>query len=181
MKRILCLPLQHEALALLCTALLLPGSAAASQREVIRSSWNGFQQQVTERKLKGGNLRVTLAGGAVVKTKLIRIEETGLIVKPVKATRQWAAAAGEAKIPREQIKTVRFHGRSGHGRLIGVLGGLGAGAGIAAGATSGVDTSEGVVGMVVGIAIFGAALGGLIAGYYIGRAMDKPAPEFVMQ
>ncbi len=181
MKPTLRLPLWHEALALLCAALLLPSPAAAAQRELIRTTWDSFQQQVAERKLRGSNLRITLADGAVVKTDLIRIEATGLIVKPVKATRQWAAAAGESKISREQIKTVRFHGRSGHGRLIGALGGLGAGAGIAAGVSSGVDTSEGVVGIIVGIAIFGAALGGLIGGYYIGRALDQPAPEFIIQ
>lgn len=166
-----------KSLGLALVALLLAAPGQAAEREVIRADWNGFQQQVSMRKLLRRNVRVTLSGGGEIKTALVRVDNNGLIVKATKAAKQWASGPEQAMIPREQVSAVRFGGRIGHRGLIGGLVGLGAGVGIPVGIGASRGYEE------VPIALAAIPLGPICgtAGYLIGHFIDKPAPEFVIK
>ena len=43
------------------------GPVAAGEREVIKTGWSGFEQQVSARKLEGRTVRITPAGGGEIK------------------------------------------------------------------------------------------------------------------
>jgi hypothetical protein len=160
--------------------ILLAGPACAADREVIRSGWSGFQGQVAARKLTGRSVRIVLSSGGQVKTDLLEVTDSGLAVRATRATKQWKSSQGYARIPREQIATVRFGGRVGSHGLIGALAGLGAGAGIGAAVANGISCNEGsclYIKPPVGAAFVAT---GVVAGYFIGRATGRPAPEFVL-
>ena len=163
---------------LLAACLSLPASAA--EREVIQCDWKGLRQEMTARNLAGRKVRIRLAGGAEIKTRLLAVEDGGAVTRLDRSTRAWKSTSDRAIIPAGEVKSVRFEGHTGKGRLIGSLVGLGAGAGIAAAIATGTDCYEGgclIVLPAVGVA---AAIGAAIAGYYIGRSMDRPGPEFVL-
>lgn len=141
------------------------------------TDWSGFQRQVSLRKLSPRSVRVALPGGGEIKTTLVQVEDNGLTVKATKAMKQWASGPERAFIPREQVRSVRFGGRIGHRGLIGGLLGLGAGVAVPVG----IGASRGYEEVPSGLAaiVLGPALGAV--GYLIGRATDKPAPEFVIE
>ncbi len=153
--------------------------AWAAEREVIRTEWSGFQKQIADRRLTGHSARVT-TGTKSVKTEVRGVSDTELVVRATRGTKQWSGGSGEARIPKDEVTSVRFDGRVGKKRLVGALAGLGAGAGIAAVTVAQTEVSEGV-GIIL-IPIFGVAIaaGGALAGYFIGCAADQPAPEFIL-
>lgn len=155
----------------------MPSAGLATGREVIRADWSRFQQQASTRKFLQRNVLVTLSGGGEVKATLLRIDERGLVVKTTKALKQWASGPGQATIPREQVRTVRFSGRIGHRGLISGLIGLGAGVAIPVGIGASRDYEEVPSGLAA--LILGPVCG--VAGYLLGHAVDNPAPEFVIE
>lgn len=158
-------------------ALLLIQTVSASESVRTTTDWNGFQQQVTQRRLHNRTAWISLTTGDTVKVFFLRAAADGLVVQANRKTRQWTTKAGESMVPRDLVSAVRFTGRIGRGGLIGGLAGLGAGAGIAAAAAAnGGSCCEGSTGGAVLLAI--PALAG--AGYLIGRAMGQPAPSFVI-
>lgn len=152
----------------------------AREREVLRCDWSVLQQQITARNLQGRKARIRLAGGGEIKAKILSVAVAGLTVHDSRATRQWKTGPGEPVIPKEQVVSLRFEGRTGHGRLIGGLTGLGGGAAIGAAIVAGTDVSEGWFFIIIPAgAVAIAAIGG-VAGYFIGRSFDTPNPEFIL-
>jgi hypothetical protein len=155
--------------------------SAASGREVVRADWGVFRKQVEVRRLMGRSARITLTSGDHVGTTILSIDDTAIEVRSTRATKSWNTGTDRARIPRDQVRSVRFNGRMGHkGRLIGGLAGLGGGAAIGAAVGSEISTDEGIAqlfGMVAGVSIMAT---GFVAGYFIGRTADKVAPEFVI-
>ena len=168
--------------ALLCAFLLLSPSTpcAAAPRESVRTNWAGLQKEITSRNLVRKSVRVVLTGGGEVKTTLEGITEAGVLVDRSRRSRQWNDASGKALIPRDRVAAIRFGGRVGKARLIGALGGLGAGATIGAAIASNAGAFEGI--LVVLVPVSAACIGiiGGVSGYFIGRAIDRPGPEFVV-
>jgi RNase P/RNase MRP subunit p29 len=162
-------------------AVLLAEPVAAASREVIKTGWNGFQEQVSARKLTGHSVRITLQGGGVAKTNLLQATPTGLVVRETRETKQWNSEKGKSTIPNEQVVSVRFAGRVGHKRLIGALAGLGGGAAIGAAFATGSDLTEGVGVILIPVGAASIAVIGAVVGYFVGRAFDRPAPEFVIE
>jgi len=168
------------------TASVLAGmllfESAASAREVVRADWGNFRKQVESRKLLDRSARIVLIGGERVSSTILAIDESALEVRSTRATKSWNTGNERARIPREQVRSVRFSGRMGsRGRLIGALAGGGGGAavGLAVGyGISGPSGPEQVMAPAVGVAI---GVIGFLAGYFIGRSADEPAPEFVIE
>jgi hypothetical protein len=168
-------------IALALVGMLLVESAA-SGREVVRADWGVFRKQVEARRLMGRSVRIVLTSGERVGTTILSIDDTALEVRSTRATKSWNTGNERARIPRDQVRSVRFSGRMGSkGRLIGALAGLGGGAAIGSATAyrvSGPSGPEQVLAPAVGVAI--AAIG-FVAGYFIGRTADKLAPEFVIE
>jgi hypothetical protein len=166
--------------AIALAAILAAEPLSAARREVIRSDWDGFLRYVSALKLNGRNARIRFLNGGEVKSNLVEATNAFLVVRANRATKQWSSGQDLARIPREQIASLRFSGRVGnHGRM-GLLAGLGAGAGVAAAVTTKIDCYEGaciIVLPVAGVAMM--AIGG-VTGYFIGRSTGRPAPEFVL-
>jgi len=169
-------------IALLCALVLLSPATpcAAAPRESVRTNWAGVQKEIASRNLVHKGVRVVLAGGGEVKTTLVGITEAGVLVDRSRRTRQWADASGKALIPRDRVAALRFGGRVGKARLIGALGGLGGGAAIGAAIATNADTFEGILVVLVPVAAACVAVIGGVTGYFIGRAIDRPGPEFVV-
>ena len=173
--------MRHQWTALGLSAMLLAAPLPATEREVIKTNWSGFVDQVAARKLKDRMVRASLTGGKTIKARLLKATATGLVVPVGRATKTWATGSNEALIPSQQVSGVRFEGRTGHGRLIGALAGAAAGAGIGAGvASSSVETFEGIGVFIVPIAAVTGAITGAVGGYFAGRAFDRRAPEFLL-
>lgn len=172
--------LVHPHLAVTC---LLAGSAQAAYREVIPVSWSEFEQQVSARRLEGRKVRIVHAGGEI-RAKLVAVTEGDLVLAANRATRPWSSAKHEARIPRDQIRSVRFLGPAGHrGLLAGLLGG-GAAAGIGAAVAASQDVfaiTEGPVIIAAPLGIVAGAIGVGFACYFLARAASPPGPEFVIQ
>lgn len=166
----------YYTLALTLTLLLTAEPVLAAQREIIGADWTTFQQQVSTRKLSKRPVRITLSGGGEIKTTLVSVDDTGLLVKAAKGTKQWESGPERARIPTDQIRSIRFEGRIGHRGLILGLTGLSVGVAVPLGmsASRGEDVPTGLAAIVLGPAL-GAA------GYLVGHVMDKPAPEFVIR
>jgi len=157
--------------------------AAAADREVIKTNWSEFQTQASSRHLVGRTARIRLAGGEEVKAKVTSVSDSGLTVPLRRATRQWASGK-EAVIPKTQIRSVAFEGRTGHRGLIGAVAGLAAGLAIgtvAAYSTGALDSVEGPAIIAAPVAIAAGSIGAGVAGYYIGRATAPGLPEFDIQ
>lgn len=167
-------------MSLALAAILLAQPLLAADREVIHTDWNGFRQQVSSRKLEGRPAQIRLSGGSDIKTTLLEGTDAALVVRANRATQQWKSADGKAHIPKDQVASVRFGGRSGKRGILGGLIGLGAGAGIGAAIATGHDITEGSLVVILPVVAVGVAIGCGLAGYFIGRSMDRPAPEFVL-
>jgi hypothetical protein len=156
------------------TWMLVSTPVGAAEREVVKTDWSGFQKEVSTRRLSGRSVRI-VAAGKDIKTDLIDVLDNALVVRPTRGTKPW-----DDKIPRDQVASVRFNGRTGKRGTVGALVGLGAGAGIGAGIASGSTISEdyGFIYIPLLTGIFAA--GGGVAGFFIGRSTDTLAPEFVL-
>lgn len=161
-----------------CIAMLMAADlVSARERLVVNTDWAGFRDQVAQRNLKNRTVRISLAAGDEVKTWLIRVDESGIVVKSNRATKQWLSNKGETMVPRDQISSVRFEGRVGRGGLIGGLAGLGAGVAVTAVVGGGMDACEGGSCGVILLLIPLTTIGGWLAG----RATAQPAPVFEIQ
>lgn len=159
--------------------MLIPGSAGAAAREVIRTDWGGFQQAVATRKLADRSVQITLVSGGEFKTRLRSVSDSGLAVRATRETKQWAAGKKDANIPRDQIRSLRFSGRVGHRGLIGAGVGLGAGVATAVAITKSISCDE--IGCLVLVApAVAIPVTGAVAGYFIGRATAPQLPEFIL-
>jgi hypothetical protein len=168
-------------IALTLAGLLLVEPAAFGH-EVVRADWSAFRVQVESRGLMGRSAQIVLTSGDHVGTTILSIDDTALEVRSTRVTRNFDKGNERSRIPREQVRSVRFAGRMGsRGRLIGTLTGLGGGAAIGAAVGSGISGPSGpeqVFAPLTGVAI---AVTGLLAGYFIGRIGDKRAPEFIIE
>ncbi len=174
----------NQSLAVVLIALVVAGPVGAAQREVVKTDWSGFVQQVAARKLQNRMVRITLAGGGETRTKLLAVADSGLVVRATPPTSQWASGKKQATVPRGQIRSVRFLGHLGHRGLLTGLAGFGAGLGIGAALAASQDAfqiSEGPLVIAVPLAILAGAVGVGVAGYFIGRATSRQAPEFVIE
>lgn len=157
-------------------------ASAASGREVVRADWGVFREQVETRRLMGRSARIVLTSGERAGTTILSIDDLALEVRSTRATKRWNTGNERARIPRDQVRSVRFAGRMGsRGRLIGALTGLGGGAAIGSAVAYGISGPSGpeqILAPMAGVAI---AVTGLLAGYFIGRIADKLAPEFVIE
>lgn len=158
----------------LCAAL------TAADREVVRTDWNGFQNQFSTRSLNGHSARITLAGGQLIKTNVLRVTDSAVVVHANRATRQWDSGKSDAAIPKGQVTSVQFGGRTGNKRIIGLLAGFGGGAAIGAAIAASSDVSEGIGIILIPMAAGAIAITGGVVGYFIGKAADRPGPEFVL-
>ena len=156
--------------------------SAASGREVVRADWGVFRKQVEARGLMSRSARIVLTSGERVGTTIVSIDDMALEVRSTDGTRSWDTGNERARIPREQVRSVRFDGRMGNkGRLTGALIGLGGGTVVGAVAVNGINHDEGYAIVIVPLIGAAIAIGGLVAGYFIGRPADKLAPEFVIE
>jgi hypothetical protein len=167
-------------IAVFLSTLLMTGSALGRERESIRTDWAGFTRQVSERDLNGRSVRVRLSGGGEISSKLLEVTSDALVVRARRDMVQWKSADGRARIPREQVASVRFGGRTGHARAIGALVGLGGGAGIGVAAANDLQVWEGPALIIKPVVAVAFAVAGFVIGYFIGRAVSQPAPEFVL-
>jgi hypothetical protein len=167
-------------LAVAVAAILCAEPLAAATREVIKTDWNRFQEEVSLGKLAGRSVLIRLSGGGEIKTKLLYVTDAALLVRATRSTRQWNPADGRAQIPKDKVASVRFTGRTGHGGLIGGLAGSGVGAGVGAAIANSIDVYEGPAVVVPPIAAAGTAILGGLAGFFIGRHMGREAPEFIL-
>jgi hypothetical protein len=155
---------------------------AASGREIVRADWGAFREQVETLRLMRRSVRIVVTSGERVGTTILSIDDMALEVRSTRATRSWNTGNERARIPRDQVRSVRFAGRMGsRGRLIGALTGLGGGAAIGSAVAHGISGPSGpeqIFAPMAGVAI---AVTGLLAGYFIGRTADKLAPEFVIE
>lgn len=171
----------YRRLALTLTALLIFESSAAA-RDTVQVNWDEFSNQLTAMRLAGRRARIALGGGDSVKATVFGADAAGLEVSESRKTRQWATNGGRARIPRDQIRSVRFDGRtSKRGRWIGALAGAGAGAAIAGAVIASNDVTEGTFSILIPAAACAAVPVGLLAGYFVGRAFDKSFPEFMLR
>jgi hypothetical protein len=167
-------------LSAVLAVVFLAQSAVAAEPDLIRATWSQFQQEVSARKLLGRSVRVRLTGGGEVKTNLLEVTGTALVVRATRSTKQWKSEEGKSRIPKEQAAAVSFGGRLGHRGLIGALVGTGAGAGIAAATLSGTNITEGIGIILLPIAGVGLVAMGGVAGYFIGRSLGHPVPQFIL-
>lgn len=169
----------RRVVAALIAMLMVTDLVAAGEDVTVKTNWTGFQEQVAQRKLRNRRAHISLASGGEVKTILMRVEENGIVVGLNRETRQWTSGKQEALVPRQDISSVRFDGKTGRGGLIGGLAGLGAGAAATAGAAAGMGggncegSSCGAVILLIPVAA--------VCGWLVGRTTQKPAPVFVIQ
>jgi hypothetical protein len=166
--------------AIFLSALLMAGTALGRERETIRTDWAGFTRQVSQRDLNGHSVRIRLSGGGEISSRLLEVASDALVVRATRDTAQWKSADGRARVPREQVASVRF-GRSGHARLIGTLVGFGGGAGIGAAVANDLAVYEGPALIIKPLVAAAFAFAGLVAGYFIGRAASPQGPELVLE
>ena len=95
-----------------------------------------------------------------------------------RATKQWSSGADQALTLRAEVVSVRSGGHTGKGRLIGAL--AGAGAAIAVATTTDTGVTEGGFALLLPLGAACMVIIGVVGGYYIGRAFDRPGPEFVL-
>jgi hypothetical protein len=169
--------MRRSFLALMPAVLLSVQVAAAGPS--IKTSWSGFQQQVSQSKLKNRAVRISVSTGDALKTTFLRAEDGGLVVVAGRKTRSWATRNGEAMIPRDSVSTVQFSGRVGRRGLLGGLAGLGTGA-AAAGATAASMSGGNCEGSACGAVLVAIPVLAVL-GYLVGHAMDKPAPSFIIE
>jgi len=153
-------------------------AVSAAEPVVARTDWNGFQRQVTQRRLNNRTARISLTTGEEIKAVVLKTNQDGLVVEANRKTGPWNTSGGQAVVPKGVISIVKFTGKTGHGGMIGGLAGLAAGGAIAgAGASSQAGNCEGGACGIILLAI--PAFG--VAGYLIGRAVSAPAPTFVIE
>jgi hypothetical protein len=165
-------------------ALSSTDAVCAGERELIKTDWNGFRQQVSARKLNDRKVRIQLAGGGEIKTRLIETTGDGVVLRANRATTRWATGKKTAFISGDQIRIVRFEGHIGHHGLYTGLAGFAAGIGIAWAAAASNDVFEisgGVLPVVIPIVVVAGSVGLGVAGYFIGRATSRRAPEFLIE
>ena len=176
--------LMSYCLTLALIALCLASPVEAAQRELIAANWTEFQQQVGARKLENRTVVITSAAGEHIRTKLLAVADTGLVVRANTATKQWASSKKQALIPSAQIRSVRFLGHVGHRGLFTGLAAFGAGLGIGAALAASNDAfqiTEGPAIIAVPAGIAAGAIGSGLAGFFIGRATSRLAPEFIIK
>jgi hypothetical protein len=157
-------------MALLLMAQTLP----AAERPVIKTDWAGLQQQVPLRKFDHHNALVSLTTADRIKVNFLRVEEDGLVVVETRGTRQWATKNREARIPRNLVSGIDFQGKVGRNRTVLFWTGVGAGGFTTACCNWGCEGSVCFLWLLL-IPVSG------IAGYLAGRALDQPAPAFVIE
>jgi hypothetical protein len=168
-------------IALALAGMLLVESAAFG-REVVRADWGAFRKQVETRRLMGRSARIVLTSGDRVGTTILSIDDTALEVRSTRSTKSWNSGNERARIPQDQVRSVRFNGRLGSkGRLIGGLAGLGGGAAIGVAVGYGASGDSGPQQILAPAAGVATLVFGFVAGYFIGRTADKLAPEFVIE
>jgi hypothetical protein len=180
MKKLADSAMTKRYLSLAMSAILFTSPLAAAKREVLKTDWTGFQEQVTARKLNGRSVRISIASGKEIKTELLGVSGDGLAVPSGRAVKRWSSGGKQVTVPKDQVISVRFEGRAGHGRAIGTAAGIGAGLGVSAAALLGHDISEGpaVILLPAGaVAIVGI---GALVGYFAGRSRDRRITEFVL-
>ena len=176
--------LTSRLLAISLLALSGPYPLGAGERELIKTDWNGFRQQVSARKVNDRKVRIQLASGGEIKARLIKTTGDGVVLRAHRATARWATGKRLALIPKDQIRSVRFEGHIGHRGLYTGLAGFAAGIGIAFAAAAPNDVfeiSEGVLPIVLPIVVVAGSVGLGVAGYFIGRATSRRAPEFLIE
>ncbi|MCC6363456.1 MAG: hypothetical protein IT165_08010 [Bryobacterales bacterium] len=170
--------------ALLLLVLLLGSSLPAAGQEILKVRWDGFAREVAARGLAGREVSITSAAAGVFRTRLLSVENDGLRVRAARATKQWASGKKEANIPKDQVRSVRFHGHTGHRGVWTGLPAFGAALGIGMALAESQDAlqiSEGPAAILVPVFIAAGAIGSGIAGYFIGRATSPRRPEFVIE
>jgi len=161
-------------LVLLMAAVLMP----AARPVAVKTDWDGFLARVAEQKLKNRGAWITLRSGERFKSFVIAATNDGLVVSSDRNTRQWSTEKGRALVPRGLVQGVQFTGKVGRRAMIGGIAGVcAAGALLALAATGagGEMEASGAAGLLGAIPVFG------IGGFFIGRAMDKPAPAFTIE
>jgi hypothetical protein len=159
--------------------LLVVQAVLNGESRALRTDWIGFQRHVGQHALSDRAAQITLTTGETIKAVFLRTEDSGLVVRANRKTRQWKTKEGEALVPRALVSGVKFTGKMGHGGLIGGLAGLGAGAGVAAAAAKSVGEGNCEGGSCGAVVLVVPLLA--IAGYFIGRSTSKPAPSFVIE
>jgi hypothetical protein len=162
------------------SAILLTSPLAAAPREVVRTDWNGLQEQVSARRLTGRQVRISLTGGREIKTELLNLVDDGLVAPSGRNTKQWGTKGKQVTIPKDQIVSLQFERTVGRGRAIGTIAGAGTGAAISAAVLAGHDVSEGPLAILIpagAAAIIGI---GALIGYGAGATRDHHVTEFVL-
>ena len=171
--------MMRSILARALVVLLIAEVMPAAEPVAVRTDWKGFREQVAQRNLKNRRVWISVNSGGEIKATFLGVAENGLVVGANGATKQWSSGKAEATVPRDLIGMVRFGGKVGRRGLIGGLVGLGVGAAITGGAAAGMSGGEcegGSCGAVfIAIPLFA------VAGYFIGHALDQPAPFFVLE
>jgi hypothetical protein len=169
----------RSTLARALVVLLVAEAMPAAEPVAVRTDWKGFREQVAQRNLKNRRVWIYVNPGGEIKATFLGVAESGLVVRSNRATKQWSSGKEEATVPQNVIGTVRFGGKAGRRGLIGGLVGLGVGAaitGATAASMGGGECEGGACGAVaIVIPLFA------VAGYFIGHALDKPVPVFVLE
>ncbi|MEN6601873.1 MAG: hypothetical protein ABFD86_05605 [Bryobacteraceae bacterium] len=173
-----------KCLAIWVVAASICEPARAARREVIKTDWNGFERRVSEQKLEGRKVRIQLADGGEIKSRLIRTAGNGVVLHANRTTSQWKTSKNEALLPRDQIRSVRFEGHLGHRGLFAGLASFGAALGVGSAiaiSQDALDISEGPFMIVIPAVMVAGSIGIGVAGFLIGRATSPLAPEFLIE
>lgn len=157
---------------LVCCLVVQPVCAAQQPDQAV--SWAQLRSEITSQKLVDRTLKIRLASGEEIKSRLQRVDDDAVVVVSTRKTdKLWKSTNKEARIPRAEVKALEFQGRRGKNGLIGGLAGLGAGVGLAAIALANSE-AEGVM-AIAGVILIPI---GAIGGYLIGEATNQPLPHF---
>ncbi|MBL0156410.1 MAG: hypothetical protein IPP47_04830 [Bryobacterales bacterium] len=157
---------------LACCLIVQPVCAAPQPEQAV--SWAELRSAITSQKLADRMVKIRLASGEEIKSRLQRVDDDAVVVVSTRKTdKLWKSTNQEARIPRAEVAGVEFQGRRGKNGLIGGLAGLGAGVGLAALALANSE-AEGVMALA-GVLLIPI---GAIGGYLIGGATNEPLPHF---
>ena len=98
----------------LMVILLAVQSVLDGESADIKTDWNGFQRQIGQLALLNRTAKLALTTGETVKAVFLRADDSGLVVRANRKTRQWNTREGESVVPRALVSGVRFTGKLGH-------------------------------------------------------------------
>ncbi len=124
-----------------------------------------------DRAIRGKKIALVLPDGTHIQGKIGRVETDALQMRVSKTSNRKVVGKGDAVIPRGSVSVIQVTDYRKLGRILGVLGAVGASA--IAVAANDIDLYEGTALIAVPAAIAAGTVGLGVAGYYVGKRIDK--------